>query len=48
MCDPNKKNSTHGGYLEGKIWIDGYKDEDLYMRLSCVADIALSKRILER
>lgn len=48
MCDPNKKNSTHGGYLEGKIRIDGYKDEDLYMRLSCVADIALSKRILER
>lgn len=47
MCDPNKKNSTHGGYLQGKIYIPGYRqDQDLYMRLSCVADKALSQRIL--
>ena len=32
----------------GKIRIDGYKGEDLYMRLSCVADATLSKRILEQ
>ena len=48
MCDPSKKNSTHGGYLWGKIWIPGYHGEDLYMRLSCVADKALSQRILSQ
>ena len=45
MCDPSKKNSTHGGYLEGKITIPGYKSGELYMRLSCLADLALEARI---
>ena len=48
MCDPLKKNSTHGGYIEGKIRIRGYRGQDLYMRLSCVAadgDGTLRERI---
>ena len=47
MCDPNKKNSTHGGYIDGKILIPDYCGEDIYRRLSCVAaDGPLRERIL--
>ena len=45
MISPDKENSSHGGFLEGKIEIPGYSGEDLYMRLSCVADDALSYEI---